>query len=76
MLNPTCHLLVLLAHPILHISRIRVNTVGLNKVGRKMSSCVLWMEGMRASQTRIFSGSYPDHSAQHICTQIMHENLC
>jgi hypothetical protein len=24
-LNPTCHLLVLLAHPILHISRIRVN---------------------------------------------------
>jgi len=29
-LNPTCHLLVLLgAHPILHISRIRVNLYAL-----------------------------------------------
>ena len=27
-LNPTCHLLALLAHPILHISRIRVNIHG------------------------------------------------
>jgi hypothetical protein len=24
-LNPICHLLTLLAHPILHVSRIRVN---------------------------------------------------
>ena len=26
-LNPICHFLALLAHPILHVSRIRVNTV-------------------------------------------------
>jgi len=71
-LNPTCHLLALLgAHPILHISRIRVNTVG-----RKMSSCVLWMEGMRASRHAFSVGAIPARNAQHISTQIMHKNLC
>jgi hypothetical protein len=31
-LNPICHLLALLAHPILHISRIRVNSIAKQHV--------------------------------------------
>jgi hypothetical protein len=30
-LNPICHLLVLVAHHILHVGRIRVNAVAVDK---------------------------------------------
>jgi len=39
-LNPMCHLLVLLgAHPVLHISRIRVNC---NKKGSRFHCTCIW----------------------------------
>jgi hypothetical protein len=39
-LNPICHMLVLLAHPILHISRIRVKSV----LFYKGHSAVIWTQ--------------------------------